>query len=39
MIIAHGPWWTEWHHLLPYLPILGPALVAWWAIWKERHKK
>lgn len=21
MIFAHGAWWQEWHHLLPYLPI------------------
>ena len=38
MIFAHGPWWTEWHHILPYLPVLGPALIAWFAARKAKKK-
>jgi len=27
-ILAHGPIWSEWHHLLPYLPVAAGVGIA-----------
>lgn len=41
VILAHGPWWSEWHHLIPYLPVavgVGVAGAAGWltGFWNNR---
>jgi hypothetical protein len=34
-IIAHGPWWSEWHHILnlwPAIVAFGSGIVAWFKV-------
>lgn len=38
MIIAHGPLWSEWHHVLPYLTAL-PLVGIFVAQMRSRFKK
>ena len=35
LIVGHGPWYTEWHHLY----LIGPMLVSVWTWWKVRKVK
>lgn len=38
MIFAHGPWWSEWHHIIPWLPATVPIALAWFASWRSVRK-
>ena len=40
-ILAHGAWWQEWHHLIPYIPFaaaLGIGAAMGWlhSYWNSR---
>lgn len=33
MIFAHGPWWSEWHHIADLWPVLvGGGATIWSAV-------
>lgn len=38
MIIAHGPWYTEWHHLVGLAAGLGASVTALW-VWLMSRRK
>jgi hypothetical protein len=37
MIIAHGPWYTEWHHVLGLIGGIGATFTGIWTWIKTRR--
>ena len=37
-IFAHGPWYTEWHHLTGFLLVSGASLSLYWYWIKNKFK-